>query len=76
MIESALVMEVDAVRTAWGGILGHSIATTQDLVDLYLREIQLYQWHDPGRQRVKRFEVAPHYLKPVPRTAAQGDTSE
>lgn len=50
--------KVDNVHTLWGGILGHSVGNSQDLLDLYARQLQLYQDHDPCRQRILPASIA------------------
>lgn len=45
-------LQVDHVHTLWGAILGHSTGDSQDLLDLYARQLQLYEDHNPCRQRV------------------------
>lgn len=50
---------MDKVQVAWGALLGHALGNDQDLIDLYLRQLQLYQDHDPRRQRIKAYRVPP-----------------
>ena len=40
------------MHTLWGGMLGHCVGDSQDLLDLYARQLQLYEDHDPRRQRI------------------------
>ena len=47
------------MQVAWGALLGHALGNDQDLIDLYLRQLQLYQDHDPQRQRIKAYRVPP-----------------
>ena len=51
-------LQVDNVHTLWGGMLGHCVGDSQDLLDLYARQLQLYEDHDPRRQRILASTVA------------------
>ena len=53
-------MQVDDVHALWGGMLGHHVGDSQDLLDLYARQLQLYEDHNPRCQRILAFHVAMH----------------
>lgn len=64
MVLLVLLVQITRVNTAWGAMLGHALGTGQDLVDVYLRQLQLYEEHDPSKQRIKIYQ--PQLDPPTP----------
>lgn len=48
--------QVDKVHAVWGESIGFALGTNQDHRDIYNRQLQLYENHNPNNQRVKTYE--------------------
>ena len=48
-----VILQVSSIHAEWGAMLGNSIGTFQDLLDVYAWQLQLWEDHDVSVQRIK-----------------------